>query len=176
MAFYDEKGKELAAEELEQLFNPFYGMEFIYRYGLVFLEDAHLKAFEEATPGKLREDTEWASTVYMLTTDNELRDKAACYLNPANREVNWNKILSNDFGSGHYAAIYWAFGLWSGHSWGGWEIDGEIIPQVDTISRASSMDSLFKIIALVAQAYRWGLQQNIHIQAKTGVSHKSYIS
>lgn len=149
------------------MFNPFYGIEFIYRHGLIFLDLGHLRAFEELTPGDLREDLEWASAVYILTTDAELRDKTIRHLKPGKRSINWNGILATDFGSGHYAAIYWAFGLWGGCSWGGWEDnDGKEVPKVDTISRSYSMDSRLQFVALVAQAFRWGLKGNIPALAK----------
>lgn len=162
MPYYDKNGRELTAEEMDQLFNPFYGIEFIYRHGLIFWDLAHLKSFEELTPGKLRGDLEWSSTVYMLTVDGILRAKSSCHIKPISRDINWYDILNTDFGSGHYAYIYWAFGLWGSCSWGGWEDDdGKMIPKVDTISRSYSMDSKLKFIALVATAYRWGLQEKI---------------
>lgn len=157
MRYCNETGRELAAEEMDQIFNSFHGIEFISRYGLLFLDLAHLKAFEELTPGKLCIDSEWASTTYILTMDHDLRAKAACHLKPINRSINWKGILSSDFGSGHRAIIYWAFGLWGGCSWGGWEEDGKVIPKVDTISSAYSMDDKLRFIALVATAYRWGV-------------------
>lgn len=166
-AYIDKTGRVLTKEELDQFFNPFYGIKFIYRYGLIFLDQAHLEAFEEVAPGKLREDLEWAPTVYMLSADSELRGKTARYLHPAKRGINWDGILSNDFGSGHYAAIYWAFSLWGGHSWGGWEDDnGNEIAKIDTITRAFSMDSRLKFVALVALAFRWGLRGKIPALAK----------
>lgn len=167
MPYFDSMGRELSEEELDQLFNPFHGIEFIYRHGLVFLDLAHLRAFEEVTPSKLREDSEWASAVYILTAAPDLRNKTIHHLKPKRRSINWDGILATDFGSGHYAAIYFAFGLWGGRSWGGWEDDnGKKVPMVDTISRAYSMDSRLKFIALVAQTYRWGLQGMIPSLAK----------
>lgn len=162
MLYYDKDSKELMQSELDKLFNPFNGIEFIYRHGLLFFDLAHVRAFEEATPGKLREDIEWAPTVYMLTSDAELRNKAAHHVNADKRKINWDSILATDFGSGHYAAIYWAYGLWGGCSWGGWEDnEGKKIPKVDTISYAFSMDSKLSFAALVAQAFRWNLKGKI---------------
>jgi len=147
-------------------------IKLIPRLGLLFLDEVHLKTFQMLTPGRLRDDLEWASAVYILTADDELRKKAACHLNPNSRDINWFDIISTDFGLGHYAAIYWAFGLWGGHSWGGWEDDdGEMIPKIDTISRAYSMDSRLKLIALIAQAYRWGLSEKIFPYDKSTNSH-----
>lgn len=161
-SWYDKNQNKLSDEEMDRMFNPFYGVEFTYSHGLVFLDQDHLKAFEIFTPGKLREDKEWASSVYMLTADYELRNKASRYINPVNRGINWEGILSTDFGHGHQTAIYWAFGLWGGHSWGGWEDDdGKKIPKVDITSEAYSMGSCLQFVALVAQAYRWGLSGKI---------------
>ncbi|OPY63658.1 MAG: hypothetical protein A4E56_00381 [Pelotomaculum sp. PtaU1.Bin065] len=164
MTWFDSDGRELTRAEMNQLFNPFYDIEFLYRHGLVFLDLPHLRAYENLTPEKLRDDLEWASTVYILTMDTVLRDKVACHLKPRHHDINWDGILATDFGSGHYAAVYWAFGLWSGRSWGwgGWEDnDGKKIPIVDTISRSFSMDSRLRFIALVATAFCWGLKGNI---------------
>jgi hypothetical protein len=133
--------------------------EVIFRYGLVFLDELHLQAFEAVTPGKLREDIEWVPTVYMLTMNEHLRAKAACHLEPESREIKWYDILADDYGSGTRAAIYWAFTLWSGRNWGGWEDDdGTVLPVVDAASGAYSMDKISRLVALVATGYRWGLQ------------------
>jgi len=158
----DKDGRELSEKEADQLLNPFYGINFIYSHGLIFLDQDHLKTFEAFTPGKLRKDLEWASTVYMLTTDDELRNKTSRHINPLNRSIDWDSILSTDFGHGHRTAIYWAFGLWGGCSWGGWEDnDGNKIPKVDITSEAYSMGSGLQFVSLVAQAYRWGLSGKI---------------
>lgn len=163
----DENGKKLSEDELDRLFNPFYGVDFLYSHGLIFLDQDHLNAFEVLTPGKLREDKEWASTVYMLTADIELRSKAVPHINPVNRQIGWDNILSTDFGHGHQAAIFWAFGLWGGRSWGGWEDGkGNKVPKVDITSEAYSMGSTLQFVALVAQAYRWGLSGKIPALAK----------
>ncbi|MCL5273050.1 MAG: hypothetical protein M1486_07120, partial [Gammaproteobacteria bacterium] len=160
-------GNQLSVEEMDRLFNPFYGIEFIYCHGLIFLDQEHLKAYEVFTPGKHREDKEWASTVYMLTADIELRSKAAPHINPVTRDIDCDGILSTDFGHGHLAAIYWAFGMWGGCSWGGWEgDDGKKVPKVDIVSEGFSMGASLQFVALVAQAHRWGLSGKIPVLAK----------
>lgn len=158
----DANGRNASEIEMDKLFNQFYGVSFIYCYGLIFLDQNHREAFELYTPGKLRTDLEWSSTVYMLTMDDELRNKASRHLNPVDRSISWDDILSTDFGSGHYAAIYWAFGLWGGRSWGGWEgDDGKMVPKVDITSKSYSMGSCLQFVALVAQTHRWGLSAKI---------------
>lgn len=158
---------EMSAEEMDKLFNPFYGVEFLNSHGLIYLDHDHEKAYEALTPGKRRDDLEWSAAVYMLTADRELRSKAVPHINPDIREIDWDSILSTDFGSGHYAVIYWAFGLWGGRSWGGWEgEDGKKVSMVDIVSRGYSMGSTLQFVALVAQAHRWGLSGKIPALAK----------
>lgn len=160
-SWHDGDGNKLSDAEMDKLFNPFYGVDFSYCHGLIFLDKDHLQTFETLTPGKHRADKEWASTVYMLTTDIELRKKAVPHIDPIKREIHWDNILSTDFGSGHYAAIYWAFGLWSGCSWGDWEDRGSKVLKVDTVSRGFSMGATLQFVALVSQAFRWGLSGKI---------------
>lgn len=165
--WFEKDGNKLSDAEMDKLFNPFYGVDFSYCHGLIFLDQDHLKTFETLTPGKRRDDKEWASTVYMLTADIELRIKAVPHINPVTREIHWDSILSTDFGSGHNAAIYWAFGLWGGRSWGGWEGDDrKKVPMVDIVSRGYSMGSSLQFVSLVAQAHRWGLSGKIPALAK----------
>lgn len=142
--------------------------EFICRYGLVFVDESHLKAFEVVTPGKLREDIEWAPTVYILTMSRDLRNKAARHLDPKHRKIEWDEILAEDFGGGHLAVVYWAFTLWAGNNWGGWtRDDGAVEPMVDASSRVYSMDERSRLVALVATGYRWGLQGYLSVLADT---------
>lgn len=143
---------------------------FIYRHGLIFIDQSHLEAFEKFAPSKLRDDLEWAPTVYMLTSDQELRSKTNRHLKPKRRDIKWSRIMETDFGSGHRAVAHWAFGLWAGNSWGGWQNDdGEEIPRVDITSMACSMDQKLRFVALVAQAYHWGIK-DLYFTGPTRVS------
>ena len=131
----------------------------LYHHGLVFLDSSHLEAFKKLVPSKLRDDIEWVPTVYVLTSDHELRSKTNRHIQPSRREIKWCRIMSADFGSGHRAAANWAYGLWATCNWGGWQDDtGKEIPHVDTISVSYSMGPKLRFVALVAQAYRWGMQ------------------
>lgn len=164
--WYDKDGDILSDNELDRLFDPFYGIDFTYSHGLIFLDQDHLNAFETLTPGKRRDDKEWASMVYMLTADIELRNKAVPHIDPIKRDIHWDNMLSTDFGHGHHTAIYWAFGLWGGCSWGGWEDKGGKVPKVDIVSEGFSMGATLQLVALVAQAHRWGLTGKIPALAK----------
>jgi hypothetical protein len=81
----------------------------------MFDSDEHRELFQTLCPGKLINDGEWAGPVYILTSDAELRSKTIKHIHPSRREIEWGKIMKTDFGSGHRAALYWAFSLWSGN-------------------------------------------------------------
>lgn len=131
--------------------------QFIHQHGLAFVDEAHLKAFEKVTPEKLREDIEWVPAVYIFTMSGEMRRKTEMWIITDHREIEWQRIFDTDFGSGHRAALHWAFSLWSAHCWGGWEDEhGRLIPMVDIASRAFSMDRVSKMIVLMAVGFRWG--------------------
>jgi len=102
-------------------------------------------------------DVEWSSPIFIFTSDEELRRKTAKHIHPKKREINWDAILKNDFGSGHYSAIYWAFTLWAGNSWQ-WNDKGERIEPIDTMSRAYYMDENLQRTAITALELRWRLK------------------
>ncbi|AFM43600.1 hypothetical protein Desaci_4775 (plasmid) [Desulfosporosinus acidiphilus SJ4] len=116
----------------------------------VFNDQEHEKAFISLCPGKLQTDQEWIAPIYIITSDAELRAKAMVHVEPERREIRWQKIFDTDFGSGHYAALYWAFSLWAGNSWV--KEDGSI---VDTMDRSYSMDEKLKRTSIFALKLRW---------------------
>ena len=119
----------------------------------MFNDQEHLNAFESLCPGKLITDSEWYSTVFSLTSDSELRNKTLKHINPKHREIKWGKIFDTDFGSGHRAALYWAFSLWAGNSWSNKE--GE---QVDTMDKSYYMDETLRRTAITSLELRWGIK------------------
>ena len=123
----------------------------------MFNDQEHKTAFLSLCPGKLLNDVEWSSPVFILTSDEELRWKTNNHINPKKREINWDGILSNDFGSGHYSAIYWAFTLWAGNSWQ-WNDKGERVEPIDTMSRAYYMDEDLRRTAITALELRWRIK------------------
>lgn len=76
------------------------------------------------------------------------------HINPKKREIKWESILRTDFGSGHYAAIYWAFTLWAGNSWP--KEDGS---RIDTMSEAYYMDEYLRRTAITALELRWRIKE-----------------
>lgn len=123
----------------------------------MFNNQTHKDVFLSLCPGKLLNDVEWSSTVFIFTSDDELRRKTNKHIKPQKREINWDAILATDFGSGHYSAIYWAFSLWSGNSWQ-WNNKGERIEPIDTMSRAYYMDYNLQRTAITALELRWRIK------------------
>jgi len=119
----------------------------------MFNNQEHLNSFESLCPGKLIADTEWIGPIFILTSDSELRNKTAKHIDPKRREIKWSKIFDLDFGSGHRAALYWAFSLWAGNSWSNDE--GE---QVDTMDKSYYMDEKLRRTAITALELRWGIR------------------
>lgn len=123
----------------------------------MFNDQAHQKHFRELCPGKLLTDAEWSSTVFMLACDAELRRKCLSYVNPKRREIEWLKLMDHDFSSGHRAALYWAFSLWSGNSWR-YDSDGNSITPVDTMDWSYYMDGYLRKVAVRALELRWKMR------------------
>ncbi len=119
----------------------------------MFNDTEHKAAFLSLCPGKLLNDAEWFAPVFVLTSDYELRRKAAKHINPDRREIRWQKIFDTDFGSGHRAALYWAFSLWAGNSWV-YEDDS----RVDTMDKIYFMDERLRRTAITALELRWRLK------------------
>ena len=123
----------------------------------MFNDQEHKTAFLSLCPGKLLNDMEWVGPIFIFTSDSELRRKTAKHIKPKKREINWDGILGTDFGSGHYAIIYWAFTLWTGNSWR-WDEKGEPTEPIDTMSRAYHMDNELKRVAILALELRWRIK------------------
>lgn len=123
----------------------------------MFNNHDHKAAFLSLCPGKLLNDMEWVGPVFILTSDSELRRKTTKHINPKKREIKWEAMLETDFGSGHYAAIYWAFTLWAGNSWR-LDDEGERTEPIDTMSRAYSMDEDLRRTAITALELRWRMK------------------
>lgn len=116
----------------------------------------HLERWEQLCPTeKLQNDREWAPVAFMFAANDELWRKAASHMRSKTRDINWSKILEEDFGSGHRAAIYWAFSLWAGNSWRVYDENDRLVKTIDTMDEAYSMNEALRRIALDALAWRW---------------------
>ena len=91
--------------------------------------------------------TQLKAVLRIVTADNELKQKALPFVNVERREINWQKIFAQDFGSGHRAALVWAKILWMDES----------PVKVDAFDRAFSMDNRLREAVIEALVIRWGL-------------------
>ena len=96
---------------------------------------------EVSLPPELR------AVLTIVEADAELKAKARPHVNVEKREINWNKIFTTDFGSGHRAALLWAKALW---------VDRRP-EKSDPFDRAFSMDTHLRVAVIKAVAIRWGL-------------------
>jgi len=105
-----------------------------------FNNSKHLERFKELTPGYLGADPEWLPVAFIISSDDELWKKCRKHINVGRREIDWMKIFKTDFGSGHRAALQWAYAMWAGRSWGGL-IDerGNEIEKIDTVAYTNNM-------------------------------------
>ncbi len=90
---------------------------------------------------------ELAAVLVIFNADDELRAKALPFVNVEKREIDWNGIFKNGFGSGHRAACVWAKSLWT----------DQAPAKVDPFDRAFSMNAPLKAAVLNALAIRWGM-------------------
>lgn len=91
--------------------------------------------------------SELRTVLMIFEADNEMKTKALPCVDLEKREINWNKIFSQDFASGHRAALVWAKALWTDQS----------PVKSDPFDRAFSMDTHLRKAVVQALAMRWGL-------------------
>ena len=92
---------------------------------------------------------ELSAVLTILNADNELKTKALPFVNVDKKEIDWNSIFKNAFGSGHRAAIVWAKCLWTDSA----------PAKVDAFERAFSMSPSLRAAVARALTIRWGLGQ-----------------
>ena len=88
----------------------------------------------------------WA-VLLIFNADDELRTKALPFVNIERQTIDWDRISSHYFGSGHSAAVLWAKAIW---------LD-QMPPKSDPFDRAFSMDNRLRFVVLKALGIRWGL-------------------
>lgn len=83
----------------------------------------------------------------IFSHDKELQRKALPHVDIERQSIDWDAIFGNDYGSGHRAAVLWAYAIWADHA----------PAKGDPISAAFSMGSQLRLTVLHALATRWGL-------------------
>jgi hypothetical protein len=90
--------------------------------------------------------TDLYAVLHIFSYDEELQTKALPHVDVEKKTVDWYSIFRNNFGSGHYAAVAWAYCLWRGET-----------PDVNPFEAAFSMDAGLRRAVLRAIAIRWSL-------------------
>jgi hypothetical protein len=93
----------------------------------------------------------------LFSADPFLLDRVKPFIDLERESIHWDQIFKINFGSGHRAAVTWAYGIWT----------DEQRPRVNIFDAALSMDSRLQTAALQALALRWGLSTELEKPQKT---------
>lgn len=96
---------------------------------------------ERPLPRELR------AVLLIFNANSELRRKALPHVDIASQSIDWESVLGNDYGSGHWAAIKWARAIWEDH----------VPVGSDPFDRAFAMDGWLRGTVLKALGIRWGV-------------------
>ena len=103
---------------------------------------------EFATPLTERKlSAQFRAVLLIVQADSELEKLVMPHISLETESINWGKIYSLEFSSGHKAAITWCFNLWT----------DRYRPRVGSFDAALSLDDHFKQAVLQALGIRWGL-------------------
>lgn len=87
------------------------------------------------------------AVLLIVQADPELEQLVMPHISLETESIDWQKIYSITFCSGHKAAITWCFNLWT----------DRYRPRVNSFDAALSLDGHFKKAVLQALGLRWGL-------------------
>jgi hypothetical protein len=87
------------------------------------------------------------AVLLIVQADPELERLVMPHISLETESINWEKIYSATFCTGHKAAITWCFNLWT----------DRYRPRVNSFDAALGLDSRFKTAVLQAIRLRWGL-------------------
>ena len=90
--------------------------------------------------------SEMKAVLHIFNHDEELRPKALPFVDELMNSVDWYSIFRQPFGSGHTAAIAWAYSLWR-----------DAVEECNPFEMAFFMDAPIRRTVLQAIAIRWRL-------------------
>jgi len=90
------------------------------------------------------------AVLILLSADASLMKSVESFINLNTETINWDEIFKIPFGSGHRAAISWAYGVWT----------DEMRPSANLFDGSLSMSQALQVATLQALAKRWGLARN----------------
>lgn len=105
-----------------------------------------MSAVMSKPPRKL--STQMAAVLLILNADPNLMERVKPFINLENETIFWEPILKMSLGSGHRAAITWAYGAWT----------DELRPRSNPFDAALSLTPNLQVAVLKALALRWGLK------------------
>jgi len=92
--------------------------------------------------------TQMEAVLLILNSDPYLMEAVRSFINIDTETISWEPILKMGLGSGHRAAITWAYGVWT----------DELRPKSNPFDAALSMMPNLQVAVLKALALRWGLK------------------
>jgi hypothetical protein len=87
------------------------------------------------------------AVLLILKADPRLMDSVWPFINLKTETIFWDEIFKMAFGSGHRAAVTWAYSIWT----------DELRPSANCFDAALSMTPDLQQAVLQALALRWGL-------------------
>ena len=91
--------------------------------------------------------TELRAVLRIIEADDFLARNVLPFIDCERESIEWDKIFSMSYGSGHYAAVTMAYGIWTDHLKAG----------CDPFDMAFSLGPNLQRAVLSALAIRWGL-------------------
>ena len=85
----------------------------------------------------------------ILSADAQLEKAVLPHIEFANESIFWDRIFNHPFGSGHRAALGFAYSIWT----------DEVMESSNPFSDALNMDAPLKRACLNALALRWGVRR-----------------
>ena len=101
------------------------------------------------SPSNPKLSQQMCAVLILLSADSHLIKSVEPFINLDTETILWDEILKIPFGSGHRAAISWAYGVWT----------DEMRPSANLFEGALSMSPALQVAALQALAKRWGLSR-----------------
>ena len=102
----------------------------------------------KTTDAMAKASQQMRATLLIFNADPFLMAAVAPYITIETETIQWNKIFKLPLGSGHKAAILWAYGVWT----------DDQPERGECFEGALSMDSALKVAVLEALCMRWGLR------------------
>jgi hypothetical protein len=106
-----------------------------------------------------RYSNELRAVLRIIEADDFLVRNVLPFIDCERESIDWDRIFSMSFGSGHYAAVTAAYGIWTDH----------VREGCDPFNMAFSLGPKLQLAVLSALAIRWGLASDVAINPQVVV-------